>query len=82
LVRRSWLEGVVDVVLHEPAIPERVLDGDLVVWAGHVQEPLKVALGRCGLGRVALGARCLALHCRDEVIITTVLVILLLPLEA
>jgi hypothetical protein len=41
-----------------------------------------VALGRCGLGRVALGARCLALHCRDEVIITTVLVILLLPLEA
>jgi hypothetical protein len=55
LVRRSWLEGVVDVVLHEPTLPERVLDGGLVVRARRVQEPLEVVLGRCGLGRVALG---------------------------
>jgi hypothetical protein len=49
LVCRSWLEGVVDVVLHDPAIPERVLDGDIMVWAHRVQEPLEVVLGWCGL---------------------------------
>jgi hypothetical protein len=56
LVRRSWLEGALDVVLHELAPPERVLDRDLVVRARRIQEPLEVVLGRCGLGRVALGA--------------------------
>jgi hypothetical protein len=65
LVRRSWLEGALDVVLHDPALTERVLDGDLVVRARHVQEPLEVVPGRCGLGRVALGARRLALHRLD-----------------
>jgi hypothetical protein len=33
LVHRSWLEGVVDIVLHEPSIPERMLDEDLMVRA-------------------------------------------------
>jgi hypothetical protein len=41
-----------------------------------------VVPGRCGLGRVALGVRRLVLHCRDKVVITAVLVILLLLLEA
>jgi hypothetical protein len=41
-----------------------------------------VVLRWCGLGRVALGARRLALHRRDEVVITTALVVLLLLLEA
>jgi hypothetical protein len=36
LVRRSWLEAAVDVVLHEPATPERVLYRDLVVRARRV----------------------------------------------
>jgi hypothetical protein len=55
LIRRSWIEGVVDVVLDEPTILERVPDGDLVVRARCIQEPLEVVLGRRGLGRVALG---------------------------
>jgi hypothetical protein len=59
-----------------------MLDGDLVVWARRVQEPLKVVLGWCGLGRVALGARRLVLYRRDEVVITAELVVLLLLLEA
>jgi hypothetical protein len=41
-----------------------------------------VVLGRCGLGRVALGARRLALYRRDEVVITAVLFVLILLLEA
>jgi hypothetical protein len=40
-----------------------------------------VVLGRCGLGRVALGARRLSLYHRDEIVVTATLVILLL-LEA
>jgi hypothetical protein len=43
------------VVLHEPTLSERVLDGDLVVRARHVQELLEVVPSRCGLGQVALG---------------------------
>jgi hypothetical protein len=53
-----------------------------MVQARCIQEPLEVVLGRCGLGWVALGARRLALHRRDEVIITKTLVVLFLPLEA
>jgi hypothetical protein len=41
-----------------------------------------VVLGLCGLGRVALGARRLVLHCRDKVVIATTLVVLLLLFEA
>jgi hypothetical protein len=80
LVRRSWLEGALDVVLHEPTFPERVLDGDLVVRARRIQELLEVVPGRCGLGRVALGARRLALYRRDKVVIIAALVLLLLLL--
>jgi hypothetical protein len=40
-----------------------------------------MVLGWCGLGRVALGARHLALYRRDEVVIAAVLVVLLLLLE-
>jgi hypothetical protein len=53
---RSRLEGVVDVVLDEPTVFERVPNGDLVVRARCAQEPLEVVLRRRGLGRVALGA--------------------------
>jgi hypothetical protein len=35
-IRRSWLEGAVDVVLDEPAVLERVLHGDLVVQSWHI----------------------------------------------
>jgi hypothetical protein len=52
-----------------------------VVRAHRVQEPLKVVLSWCGLGRVALGVRHLAHYHRDKVIVMTTLVILLL-LEA
>jgi hypothetical protein len=55
-IRRSCLEGVVDVILDELTVLERMLDGDLVVRSWRVQESLKVVLGRRGLGRVALGA--------------------------
>jgi hypothetical protein len=82
LVRHLWLEGALDVVLHEPALPERVLDGDLVVWARRVQELLEVVHGRCGLALVALGARSLAFHRRDKVVVATMLVVLLLLFEA
>jgi hypothetical protein len=59
-----------------------VLDGDLVVRARCVQEPLEVVLGQCGLGRVALGALHLALYRRNKVVIMAALVVLLLLLEA
>jgi hypothetical protein len=49
-IRRSWLEGVVDVVLDEPTVLERVLDGDLVVRARRILELLEVVLWRSGLG--------------------------------
>jgi hypothetical protein len=49
-IHRSWLEGVVDVVLDEPAVLERVLDGDLVVRARRILELLEVVLWRTGLG--------------------------------
>jgi hypothetical protein len=57
-----------------------VLDGDFMVRARRVQEPLEVVLRRCGLGWVALGARRLALYRRDEVVVTAALVVLLLLL--
>jgi hypothetical protein len=66
--------------LFKPAIPEQVLVRDLVVRAQRIQEPLKVVLGRCGLGQVALGAQHLALYHSDEVVITAALVVLLLLL--
>jgi hypothetical protein len=51
LVRRSWLEGALDVVLHEPTLSECVLDGDLVVRARRVQELLEVVPSRlCFVG--------------------------------
>jgi hypothetical protein len=56
LVRHLWLKGAIDVVLHELALPERVLDGDLVVWARRIQELLEVVLGQCRLALIALGA--------------------------
>jgi hypothetical protein len=31
MVHRLRLEGALDVVLHQPTFPKRVLDGDLVV---------------------------------------------------
>jgi hypothetical protein len=46
-----------------------------------VQELLEVVLGRCGLGRVALGVRRIALYHREEVVIAAALVILLLLFE-
>jgi hypothetical protein len=52
-----------------------------VVRAHRVQEPLKVVLGWCGLGQVALRVRHLALYNRDKVVVTMTLVVLLL-LEA
>jgi hypothetical protein len=55
-IRRSWLEGAVDVVLDEPAVLEHVLDGDLMVQTRRFQELLEMVLSRIGLGRVALGA--------------------------
>jgi hypothetical protein len=54
-----------------------MLDGDLVERAWRVQELLEVILGRCGLGRVAPKARCLALHRYDQVVVATALVVLL-----
>jgi hypothetical protein len=54
-VHCSWLEGVVDVVLDEPAILEQMLDGDLVVRATCVQEPLEVVLDGGGLVGLPLG---------------------------
>jgi hypothetical protein len=59
LVRCLWLEGALDVVLHESALPERVLDGDLVVWARCVEELLEVVPGRCRLSLIALGCEAL-----------------------
>jgi hypothetical protein len=82
LVHRSWPEGALDVVLHESAVPECVLDGELMVWARRIQEPLEVVPGRGGLGRIALWERRLALHRHDKVVVTVALVILLLLLEA
>jgi hypothetical protein len=82
LVRCSWLEGAFDVVFHEPALLEHVHDGDLVVRAWRVQEPLEVVLGRCGLGQVALGAQRLALHRRVKVVVMAALVILFLLFKA
>jgi hypothetical protein len=59
-----------------------VLDGDLVMWARCIQELLKVVPGWCGLARVALWTRRLALYRRDKVVIATALVVLLLLFEA
>jgi hypothetical protein len=39
-VRRPWLEGVIDVVLDQPEVLERMLDVDLVVRARRIQELL------------------------------------------
>jgi hypothetical protein len=55
-IRRSWVEGAVDVVLDEPTVLERMLDGDLVVRAWRIWELIEAVLGRYGLGRVALRA--------------------------
>jgi hypothetical protein len=55
LVRRLRLEGALDIVLHEPTLPECVLDRDLVVWARCIQELLKVVPSRCRLALIALG---------------------------
>jgi hypothetical protein len=54
-----------------------VLDGDLVVWARRVQELLEVVPGQCRLALIALGARGLALHHRDKVVVAMTLVVLL-----
>jgi hypothetical protein len=81
MVRHLWLEGALDVVLHQLTLPKCVLDRDLVVQARCVQELLEVVPGRCRLARVALSARRLALHCRDKVVIVAALVILLLLFE-
>jgi hypothetical protein len=78
LVLHLRLENTLDVVLHEPALPERVLDGNLMVRAQPIQEPLEVVSSRCELGRVALRARRLALYRRDKVVVAAALVILLL----
>jgi hypothetical protein len=56
LIRHLGLEGALNVAFHESALPERVLDGDLMVWTRRVQELLEVVPGWCRLGRVALGA--------------------------
>jgi hypothetical protein len=82
LVRRLRLEGALDVVLYESALPERVLDRDLVVRARCIQDPLEMVPGRCGPGLIALGVRHLALHRRHEVVVTATLVVLLLIFEA
>jgi hypothetical protein len=49
---RPGLKGAVDVVLDQPAILERMLDRDIVVWARRVQEFLEVVLWKTGLGQV------------------------------
>jgi hypothetical protein len=79
-IRRPRLEGVVDVVIDQPTVLERMLDRDLVVWAQRIQELLEVVLWRTRLRRVALGAQCLALDCRNQVVVVTSLVVLLLLL--
>jgi hypothetical protein len=38
------LEGVIDVVLDQLTVLERILDGDFMVWAHRVQELLEVVL--------------------------------------
>jgi hypothetical protein len=58
-IHRPRLEGAVDIVLDQSAVLERMLDGDFMVWARHVQDLLEVVLWKIGLGQVALGARAL-----------------------
>jgi hypothetical protein len=49
LVRRLRLEGALDVVSHEPAFPERVLDRALMVRTRRVQKLLEWSLDGAGL---------------------------------
>jgi hypothetical protein len=59
-----------------------VLERDLMVRARSIQELLKVVPGWRRLGRVALGARRIALHHHDEVVVTMALVILIILFKA